>query len=205
MPKVSSITFNEFTVKDSFAFAEEFVHQYGKLFMVSLDIDSLLTHIPLKETINICTNLLYNNIDVIEGINKSDFENLLSMATQDLHFMFNDILYKQIDGVVKGRPLGSTMANVFFSFYEAKGYSALTNSNQLFTYVDDIFVLFESAEQLSKCNAYLTTCHPNMSFSFEQEINGKLSFLDIEVSRQQSKFVTRVYRKPAFSGVVYPF
>ena len=104
MPKVSSITFNEFTVKDSFAFAEEFVHQHGKLFMVSLDIDSLLTHIPLKETISICTKLLYNNIDVIEGINKSDFENLLSMATQDLHFMFNDILYKQIDGVVKGRP-----------------------------------------------------------------------------------------------------
>ena len=140
MPKVSSITFNEFTVKDSFAFAEEFVPQYGKLFMVSLDIDSLLTHIPLKETINICTNLLYNNIDVIEGINKSDFENLLSMATQDLYFMFNDILYKQIDGVVKGRPLGPTMANVFFSFYEAKGYSALTNSNQLFT--EDMLMIF---------------------------------------------------------------
>ena len=40
-----------------------------------------------------------------------------------------------------------------------------------------------------------------MSFSFEQEINGKLSFLDVEVSRQQGKFVTTVYRKPTFSGV----
>ena len=44
-----------------------------------------------------------------------------------------------------------------------------------------------------------------MSFSFEQEINGKLSFLDIEVSRQQSKFVTTVYRKPNFSGVYTHF
>ena len=44
-----------------------------------------------------------------------------------------------------------------------------------------------------------------MSFSFEQEINGKLSFLDVEVSRQQGKFVTTVYRKPIFSGVYTHF
>ena len=93
--KLSSITFNEFTVKDSFAFAEEILRQDGKLFMGSLDIDSLFTNIPLKETSNICTNLLYNNVNVIEDINKSESENLLSLATQESHFMVNDILYKQ--------------------------------------------------------------------------------------------------------------
>ena len=45
----------------------------------------------------------------------------------------------------------------------------------------------------------------NMSFSFEQEINDKLLFLDVEVSRQQEKFVTTVYRKPTFSGVYTHF
>ena len=44
-----------------------------------------------------------------------------------------------------------------------------------------------------------------MSFSFEQELNGKLSFPDVEVSRQQDKFVTTVYRKPSFSGVYTHF
>ena len=32
-------------------------------------------------------------------------------------------------------------------------------------------------------------------------MNGKLLFLDVEVSRQQDKFVTTVCRKPTFSGV----
>ena len=41
LPKPSSIMFNEFTVKDSFAFAEETVHRDGKLVMGSLDVDSL--------------------------------------------------------------------------------------------------------------------------------------------------------------------
>ena len=52
---------------------------------------------------------------------------------------------------------------------------------------------------------YLNTYHSNMSFSFEQEINDKLSFLDVELSRQQGKFVTTVYRKSTFSGVYTHF
>ena len=51
-----------------------------------LDANYLFTNIPLKETINICTDLLDNNMDVIEGINKTEFENLQSLATQAIIF-----------------------------------------------------------------------------------------------------------------------
>ena len=117
--------------------------------MGSLDVDSLFTNIAFEETINIYTNLLYNNIDVIEGINKSEFENLLSLATQESYFLFNDILYKQKDGVTMGSPLGPTMTNVLF--YEMKWLEQCPNEfKPVFCrrYVDDIFVLFESAEHL---------------------------------------------------------
>ena len=52
--------------------------------------------------------------------------------------------------------------------------------------VDDIFVSFESAEHLFR--DYFNTCHPNMYFSFEQENNGKLSFLNVEVTREHTHF-----------------
>ena len=120
VPKLSLITFNEFTVKYFFAFAEEIVHQDSKLFMGSLDVNTLFTNIPpLEETINLSTNLLYNNKDVIEGTNKSKFRNLLSLATQESHFTFNDVLYKQKDDLAMGSPLGPTMT-VFLSFCEVK-------------------------------------------------------------------------------------
>ena len=146
VPKLSSITFNEFTVKESFGFAEEIVHQDSKLFMVSLDVDSLFTKIALEKIINICINLLYNNEDVIEGISKSEFNNLLSLVTQESYFIFNDILYKQKDGVAMGLSLGSTMANVFLSFYETKWLEQCPNEfKPVFyrRYVDGIFVLFK--------------------------------------------------------------
>ena len=100
--------------------AEEIVHQDSKLYMGSLNVDSLFTNITLEETINICTNLIYDNVDVIEGINKLEFKNLLSLATQESYFLFNDVLYKQKDGFTMISPLRLTVANVFLSFYEAK-------------------------------------------------------------------------------------
>ena len=63
--KRSSITFHEFTVKGSFAFAKEIVNQNSQLFMGSTDVNSLFSNITLKETINICTNLLHKNVYVI--------------------------------------------------------------------------------------------------------------------------------------------
>ena len=40
-----------------------------------------------------------------------------------------------------------------------------------------------------------------MKSSFEEEKIGKLTFLDVDVSREGNKFVTTVYRKLTFSGV----
>ena len=185
---------------------EELVHQDSKLFMGSLDADSLFTSILIEENIDICTNLLYNNEDIIEGINKSEFKNLLLLATKKSYFIFN-ILYKQKDGMAMGSPLGPTPANVFLSFYEVKLIEECPKEfKPVFCrrYVDDIFVLFESTEHLSEFCYYFNTCHPTMSFSFEQEKNEKFSFIDVKVSREKGKFVTTVYRKPTF-GSVYTY
>ena len=39
-----------------------------------------------------------------------------------------------------------------------------------------------------------------MPFSFEEEKNGKMFFLDAKISRENGKFVTTVYHKLTFSG-----
>ena len=44
-----------------------------------------------------------------------------------------------------------------------------------------------------------------MSFPIEIEKENKLSFLDIEVIREQGKFKTTIYRKPTFSGAYSNF
>ena len=166
--------------------------------MGSLDVDSLFTNISLEETINICTESIYDQNDSIESLNKSEFKKLLSLATKESYFIFNEILSKQIDAVAMGAPLGPILANAFLCFYEESGYNnVLINLNVYYRrYVDDIFVLFRSRDHLIKFRDYLNKCHPNMKFSFEEEKNGKLSFLDVEVSREGNKSTTTVCFKP---------
>ena len=77
-------------VVDSFHFAEEICQQDFNLHMASLDVDSLLTNIPLDETIDICVDNLYNDNKNPPNIPKHDFRNLLNIATKESFFMFNN-------------------------------------------------------------------------------------------------------------------
>ena len=97
-----------------------------------------------------------------------------------------------------GSPLGVTLANVFLCFYERKWFEEFPSEfKPVFyrRYIDDIFAFFKSTDHLKKFRNYFNTCHPTMSFSFEEEKNGKMSFLDVEISRENGKFVRTIYRR----------
>ena len=72
-------------------------------------------------------------------------------------------------------------------------------------YVDDIFVTFNSNEQLKKFVEYMNAKHPIIKFTFEHEHNNTFSFLDVKTCHEKNKVTTSVYRKPTFSGVFTNF
>ena len=81
--------------------------------MVSFDVVSLFTKVPLPETIEIIINYLYEENKNIMPIERKVLRKLMFIATQGI-FMFDGKLYKQIDGVTMGNPLGPTLAKFFF-------------------------------------------------------------------------------------------
>ena len=81
--------------------------------MASLDVDALLTNIPLHETIDICRKKLFKTLDtLVEGISKNDFCDLLNLATKESFFMFNNKFYVQVDGVAMGSPQGPILGKL---------------------------------------------------------------------------------------------
>ena len=70
VPLFKPFTSNNYTVKDSFDFAKDFTQQSSKLFMASLDVDSLFINVPLNETIQICVNELFISSQTVSGRNK---------------------------------------------------------------------------------------------------------------------------------------
>ena len=65
-------------------------------------------------------------------------------------------------------------------------------------YIDDTFLLFRSKNHIGKFRNYLYLQHKKIKFTSETENENSISFLDIEITRDNNKFMTSVYRKPIF-------
>ena len=132
----------------------------------------------------------------------------MSLATKDSHFIFDGALYKQIDGVAPGSPLGRTLANAFLVYHEKNwlGHCPVEYRPSYYrTYVDDLFVLFNSAEHLKSFYSYLNSRHLNISLTIENEKDNRMSFLHVSIIREKDKFTTFVYHKPTFSRIYTHF
>ena len=81
--------------------------------MVSFDVASLFTNVPLEETIEIILKRICINKGVITDIPKQEMKELLILCTKNVHFTFNNDTYIQVDGVAVGSPLGPVLANIY--------------------------------------------------------------------------------------------
>ena len=164
--------------------------------MCSFNISNLFTNIPLEETINICADALYcNGLDAQPFISKAIFIELMKSATSGIEFSFNDIMYKQTDGVAMGSPLGPALANIFVGFYEEKLFSQISKPSIYFRYVDDTFAIFHNEEESKNFFNQLNCLQPFLKFTFEKEKNNCLPFLDINVEQTVTSFETSIYKK----------
>ena len=154
--------------------------------------------------------MLYSLIDhqFFHGLDRSEFEKLLSLSVKNCHLIFNGRLYQQVDGMAMGSPLGPFFANTFMFFHEQKWLNSCPSSFEPLLYrryVDDCFLLFRSLDHVLLFLEYLNRQHANITFTNEIERDGKLPSFYIDTSRSESKFATSVYRKPTFTDLFTNF
>ena len=65
---------------------------------------------PLKETIDIAFNLLFE-YNAGLNITKAEFKKKFLFATSDIYFLFLGTFYDQLDGVAMGSPPGRNLWN----------------------------------------------------------------------------------------------
>ena len=168
--------------------------------MCSFDVSSLFTNVPLDETIVVCADALYDNPDTQPQFSKEVFVELMRSATSTVEFSFNNIMYRQVDGVAMGSPLGPALANIFVGYYKEKLFSEISKPSVYFRYVDDTFVIFQNEKESEEFLTRLNGLHSSLWFTFEKEKNNTLPFLDVFVERAKASYETNVYRKPTFTG-----
>ena len=104
-----ALVLNDYSCKDTFSFVSHIKNaNLYKKFLVSYDVTSLFTNIPLQETIDIAINLIFNH-NYNLNITRKELKKLFLFTTSQTHFIFNIKFYNQIDGVAMGSPLAPVL------------------------------------------------------------------------------------------------
>ena len=182
---------------------KSFVFGAGDI-LVSFDVESLFTNIPLKETIDLVADYVYKVKEAAPPFSKTVFKNMLKHATGG-YFLHNGNLYTQVDGVTMGSPLGPTLANFFLAHLESQLFAESKDKTlypRLYLrYVDDVFAVFSPGMNAMHFLDILNSLHDSISFTVEMG-HDKLPFLDCYISITGGNFESWVYRKTTNTNVL---
>ena len=94
--------------------------------MVSFDVKSLFTNVPIDKILEVIGNKLIND------------QSLEERSSKTTYFVYNSEYYEQLEGAAMGSPVSPIVANIFMEHFEE---IALDSRFRLWRrYVDDVFL-----------------------------------------------------------------
>ena len=120
---------------------------------------------------------------------------------KNVHFSFHGQLYLQKDGIAMGSPLGPAIAGISMVELER---NLLPTLSQYMTswkwYVDDT-ISYVKVDCIEHVLNALNFFHANISFTYKQECDGIISFLDVLTMRKNNTTETTVYRNQTHNDI----
>ncbi|XP_047988500.1 uncharacterized protein LOC125228095 [Leguminivora glycinivorella] len=158
--------------------------------MVSFDVTSLFTNVPVAETIELIKRMAEHDDSLTE------YMKMIEFCLTSGYFVWRGEYYLQIEGVAMGSPIAPVVANLFMENFEQRALESCPHKPRLWwRYVDDVFAVV-TGRDLDPLLAHLNAQHPKITFTIEKECNGALPFLDVLVQRDERGLLThKVHRK----------
>jgi hypothetical protein len=166
--------------------------------LVSFDVKSLFTSVPIDLAIEVTTDALCNDDTLSERtpLDPCHIVELLELCLNSTTFLFNGKYYKQLHGTPMGSPISVIVAELAMQHLEQSALSSYPNPPPFwYRYVDDSITALHPSE-ITQFLDHLNSLNPHIQFTFETETNNSLPFLDCLITRSDGVLTTSVYRKP---------
>ena len=151
-------------------------------------MNSLFTNVPLAKTIQLILKRVYSENLVTTNLTKRTIKKSLKDACSKTVFTFNDKIYKQIDGVSMGSPLGLLLANIFMTELEKDIIQKLIDKKFIkfyIRYVDDTLLLVKD-EDIDPILKELNSYNKNIKFTVDCFINEDVPFTNIKIHQNNT-------------------
>ena len=172
--------------------------------IISFDVVSFYTNVPVREAIEVCTGSLYAlPAGQRPDIDKETFIILAEIASCNVIMSTHDGYYYQKDGLAMGSPPAPHLANGWLSQYDEK---IRGESKLYFRYMDDI--LKENKRRLIEEKLQeINSLHANLSFTLEREQDQQLPVLDMKILHDHGtgELSSTWHTKPTDTGLIMNF
>ncbi|XP_038148866.1 uncharacterized protein LOC119788543, partial [Cyprinodon tularosa] len=168
--------------------------------LVSFDVTSLFTCIPITEAVETVRTRLEQDSDLNNRTNFTPDQicTLLGLCLSTTYFKFRGNFYRQKHGCAMGSPVSLIVANLYMEEMEKRALDTFNGipPSHWFRYVDDTFVKIQ-LEEVEAFTKHINSVDRNIKFTREDAKDNKLPFLDCLVSMEgDGSLNIEVYRKP---------
>ena len=196
---LSPLVKGKYTVRNSADFSERIKDLTIAVdeVMVSFDVTSLFTSIPVDLALNITKDKLERDrqLSIRTNISISNILRLLEFVLKNSYFTYKNDYYKQISGCAMGSPISATIANLVLEHVEEVALTTAPNPPRWwFRFVDDSHASLKR-EYVEEFHKHLNSINEQIQFTVGMEENNKLSFLDTVTTRQDGRIKVDVFRK----------
>ena len=123
----------------------------------------------------------------------------LELCLISTYFLFHGQVYEQTEGAAMGSPLSPIIAEIFMNYSENTFLnSAFLRPKLWLRYVDNCLLIWNHGEEkLQHFLIFVNNQHVNIKFAMETEVDQKLPFLDVLITRkEEGNLGFKIYRKP---------
>lgn len=167
--------------------------------LISLDVVSLFTNIPLQNAIESVANR-WNLISENTSIPKDEFLGAVNFVLRSTFFTFNNNIYEQTYGTPMGSPLSPIIAEIVLQDIEDKALNSLKFVPSIYyRYVDDILMIIPN-NMIEHTVQSFNSLHHRIQFTLEKSDKNVLNFLDVTLILKDNCLTMDWFHKKTFSG-----
>ena len=167
--------------------------------LVSFDVTSLFTNVPINEAVDVIRRKLAaeeeDDLVVRTPLPAERIAELLQLCLKSTYFSYNGEFYEQRQGAAMGSPVSAVVANLYMEFFEELALESAPSRPRFWKrYVDDTCCIMWRGEV--EPLLHLSDVRPTIKFTMELEKDGMLPFLDTKLTRREGGALDiAVYRK----------
>ena len=169
--------------------------------LVSFDVESLYPSVPVEEAY-----VLYSEWIEQQDISDVDAKlliRLMRIVLDQRWLEYQGKIYKQKEGLFIGNALSPILAEIFMGSLEKSIKEKSWFPRVWLRYVDDVIAVVDKDSE-DAILSQLNSINDSIKFTMEKEIDRKIAFLDLLLSRDGQRILFDIYRKPTDAPLCIP-